>query len=74
MPTKAKFHEITSLPLQDIKETKRYRLMDGQTDENSKPPLKLRFGGGGWVVGVGIKNENVNKVQTAQKFKFNTKT
>ena len=57
----AKFHEIPSMGLQDIKETKRYGRTDGRTDahtdartdartdgqrENSIPPLKLRFGGG----------------------------
>ena len=49
----AKFHEIPSMGLQDIKETKRYGRTDGCTDgrtdgqrENSIPPLKLRFGGG----------------------------
>ena len=57
----AKFHEIPSMGLQAIKETKRYGRTDGQTDahtdartdartdgqrENSIPPLKLRFGGG----------------------------
>ena len=57
----AKFHEIPSMGLQDIKETKRYGQTDGRTDahtdartdartdgqrENSIPPLKLRFGGG----------------------------
>ena len=45
----AKFHEIPSIGLQDIKETKRYGRTHGRTDgqrENSIPPLKLRFGGG----------------------------
>ena len=49
----AKFHEIPSMGLQDIKETKRYGRTDGRTDgwtdgqrENSIPPLKLCFGGG----------------------------
>ena len=57
----AKFHEIPSMGLQVIKETKRYGRTDGRTDahtdartdartdgqrENSIPPLKLRFGGG----------------------------
>ena len=53
----AKFHEIPSMGLQDIKETKHYGRTDGRTDgrthartdgqrENSIPPLKLRFGGG----------------------------
>ena len=44
----AKFHEIPSMGLQDIKETKRYGRTDAWTDgrENSIPPLKLRFGGG----------------------------
>ena len=57
----AKFHEIPSMGLQDIKEIKRYGRTDGRTDahtdartdartdgqrENSIPPLKLRFGGG----------------------------
>ena len=49
----AKFHEIPSMGLQDIKETKRYgrtaARTDAQTDgqrENSIPPVKLRFGGG----------------------------
>ena len=55
--TPAKFHEIPSMGLQDIKETKRYGRTDGRTHgrmhgrtdgqrENSIPPLKLRFGGG----------------------------
>ena len=49
----AKFHEIPSMGLQDIKETKRYGRTHGRTHgrtdgqrENSIPPLKLRFGGG----------------------------
>ena len=48
----AKFHEIPSMVLQDIKETKRYGRTPGRTDtrtdgrENSILPLKLRFGGG----------------------------
>ena len=53
MQMPAKFHEIPSMGLQDIKETKRYgrthARTDGRTDgqrENSIPPLKLRFGGG----------------------------
>ena len=52
MQMPAKFHEIPSMGLQDIKETKRYGRTQGRTDgrtdgrENSIPPLKLRFGGG----------------------------
>ena len=53
MQMPAKFHEIPSMGLQDIKETKRTDgWTDGRTDartdgrENSIPPLKLRFGGG----------------------------
>ena len=53
MQVPAKFHEIPSMGLQDIKETKRYGRTDARTDartdgqrENSIPPLKLRFGGG----------------------------
>ena len=48
MQMPAKFHEIPSMGLQDIKETKRYgrthARTDGRTDgqrENSIPPLKL---------------------------------
>ena len=46
MQMPAKFHEIPSMGLQDIKEST--LLTDGRTDgrENSIPPLKLRFGGG----------------------------
>ena len=50
MQMPAKFHEIPSVGIQDIKETKRYRRTDAGTDglrENSIPPLKLRFGGVG---------------------------
>ena len=53
----AKFHEILSMGLQDFKETKRYVRTDGRTHartdgqrENSIPPLKLRFGGGGGII------------------------
>ena len=58
----AKFHEIPSMGLQDIKETKRYGRTDGCTDgrtdrrENSIPPLKLRFVGG---------YKNTNYVETS---------
>ena len=48
----AKFHEIPSMILQDIKETKRYRHTVGRSDgqrENNIPSHKhsLRGGGGG---------------------------
>ena len=44
----AKFEEIPAMTLQDIKETKCYRQMDGGTDgqcENSIPSTK-KFAGG----------------------------
>ena len=53
MQMPAKFHEIPSMGLQDIKETKRYGRTDGRThgrtDVKTVYPLKLRFGGGGGV-------------------------
>ena len=48
MQMPAKFHEIPSMGVQDIKEAKRYGWMHGRTDgqrENSISPLKLCFGG-----------------------------
>ena len=52
MQMPAKFREIPSMGLQDIKETKVLRT-NGRTDgqrENSIPTLKLRFGGGGIMI------------------------
>ena len=42
----ARFDEIPSMTLKDIKETKRYGRTDGQR-ENSIPPPQTQFVGGG---------------------------
>ena len=62
----ARFDEIPSMTLKDIKETKRYGQTDGQTDVKTVyPPTNIvcgGWGGGGGGGGGGYKNKGADQL------------